>query len=398
MEQQPDAVALGDVLADTGAMAALRQAGPIHQVLLPTGAPAWLVVRHQEVMAALTDTRLSVAGLRESGALDGGKLRPEQRDALIRGLTNVDPPDHTRLRKLVSGAFTPRRIEGLRPRIGRLVDDLVAGFADRGRVELMAEFATPLPMLAIFELLGVPEADRQPFSAWSRDTLAGLGTLDFPVDTAEQVIAYLRDLTAEKRRRPDDGLLSAMIQARDEQDELSEDELTSMAFLMIVAGQETTASLVGTAMFLLTTQTDLAGRLRADPGLLPGAIEEFLRLEAPIPVATVRAAADRLDIGGTAVAPGEIVVLGLQSANRDESRFPNADRFDLDRSAGRHMSFGHSIHYCLGAPLARLESELAVGTLLRRFPDLRLAVPAAELTWSEGMFIHRLETLPLVFG
>jgi len=397
VEHQTNVVALSDVLADAGTMTAMRQRGPIHPVLLPTGASAWLVVGHQEVMAALADTRLSVAGMRESGALDGGKLRPDQRDAMLKGLTNVDPPDHTRLRRLVSGVFTARRIEALRPRIGRHIDDLIAGFAGNGQVELMTEFAAPLPMLVLCELLGVPQADRQPFGAWSRAILAGIGTPDFPVDTAEQFTDYLRDLIADKRQRPDDGLLSAMVQARDEKDKLSEDELTSMAFLMIVAGHETTVSLIGNGMYLLMSQPDQARKLRADPGLLPGAIEEFLRLEPPVPLATIRAAVSPIDIGGTTVAPGEMVVLNLQSANRDESQFANADQLDLGRSGGRHLTFGHGIHYCLGAPLGRLECELAVGTLLRRFPDLRLAVPAAELTWSQGLFVHRMETLPLVF-
>ena len=395
MEHHTDVVALGDLLAEPGAVAALRHRGPIHPVLLPTGAPAWLVVRHKEVMAALSDPRLSVAGMRESGALDGGRLRHEQRNALLKGLTNVDPPDHTRLRRLISGVFTARRVEGLRPRIAHHIDELIADFTDNGRVELMAEFATPLPMLVLCELLGVPQADRQPFGAWSREVLAGIGTPDFPVDTADQFTAYLRELLADKRRRPDDRLLSAMVQARDEEDKLSEDELTSMAFLMIVAGHETTVSLIGNAMYLLMSQPDQADKLRADPSLLPGAIEEFLRLEPPVPVATIRAATSPIDIGGTTVAPGEMVVLNLQSANRDETQFTNADELDLARSAGRHLTFGHGIHFCLGAPVARLESELAIGTLLHRFPRLRLARPTSELAWSQGLFVHRLETLPL---
>jgi cytochrome P450 len=189
-----------------------------------------------------------------------------------------------------------------------------------------------------------------------------------------------------------------MVQARDEKDKLSEDELTSMAFLMIVAGHETTVSVIGNSMYLLMTQPDQARKLRQDPSLLPGALEEFLRLEPPVPVATIRAAVSPIDIGDTQVAPGELVVLNLQSANRDESQFTNADQLDMTRSAGRHLTFGHGIHFCLGAPLARLECETAIGTLLRRFPDLHLAVPATELSWSQGLFVHRLETLPLAFG
>jgi len=398
MEKQTDVATLGDVLTDTGAMAALRQRGPIHRILLPTGTPAWLVVGHQEVMTALGDPRLSVAAMLEAGALDGGTLTPEQRNALLKGLTTTDGADHTRLRKLVSRVFTARRVEALRPRISQLTDELIAGFADSGRVELMTQFATPLPMLVICELLGVPETDRPRFGAWSRALMSGFGTPDFPVDAAVQFTAYLRGLIADKRERPDGGLLSAMVQACDEGDRLSENELCSMSFLMIVAGHETTVGLIGNGMWLLMTEPDRAQRLRADPGLIPGAVEEFLRLDSPVPFANIRAALSPVDIGGTRVEPGELVMLGLQSANRDESQFAAADQLDMTRTSGRHMAFGHSIHYCLGAPLARLEGELAIGTLLRRFPDLRLAVPAAELTWSQSMFVHRLDALPLAFG
>ncbi|HEV3170966.1 MAG TPA: cytochrome P450 [Actinocrinis sp.] len=398
MEEQTKAVALADVLADTGAMDALRERGPIHRVLMPTGTPAWLVVGHEEAVAALSDTRLSVAAMMEAGVLDGGKLTTDQRNALLKGLTNVDPPDHRRLRRLVSGVFTARRIEAMRPWISQLTDELIAAFADKGRVELMAEFATPLPVLVICELLGIPEASRDRFRAWSRAVLSGLGTPDFPVDAAVEFTAYLRGLIAEKRECPDDGLLSAMIQARDEGDALSEDELTAMATVMIIAGHDTTLSLIGNGIYLLMIEPDRAEKLRADPGLIPAAIEEFLRLESPVPVANIRAALSPVDIGGAHVEPGELVIIGLQAANRDKAEFAAPDRFDMARAPGHQLAFGYGIHYCLGAPLARLEGELAIGTLLRRFPDLRLAVPAAELTWSRALFVHRLNELPLAFG
>jgi cytochrome P450 len=334
----------------------------------------------------------------EAGVLDGGKLTTDQRNALLKGLTNVDPPDHRRLRRLVSGVFTARRIEAMRPWISQLTDELIAAFADKGRVELMAEFATPLPVLVICELLGIPEASRDRFRAWSRAVLSGLGTPDFPVDAAVEFTAYLRGLIAEKRECPDDGLLSAMIQARDEGDALSEDELTAMATVMIIAGHDTTLSLIGNGIYLLMIEPDRAEKLRADPGLIPAAIEEFLRLESPVPVANIRAALSPVDIGGAHVEPGELVIIGLQAANRDKAEFAAPDRFDMARAPGHQLAFGYGIHYCLGAPLARLEGELAIGTLLRRFPDLRLAVPAAELTWSRALFVHRLNELPLAFG
>jgi len=397
VENQVEAVALTDAMADASVLAALRERGPIHRVLMPTGTPAWLVVRHQEAVAALSDNRLSVAAMMEAGVLDGGKLTTEQRHALLKGLTNVDPPDHRRLRGLVSGVFTARRIEALRPWISRLTDELIAAFADRGHVELMEEFAIPLPMLVICELLGIPEADRTRFRALSRTFISGLGSPDFSVDDALEFTAYLRDLIAQKRERPDDALISAMIQARDEGDALTEDELTSMATLMIIAGHDTTLSLIGNGMYLLMIEPERARRLRAEPGLLPDAIDEFLRLESPVPFGNIRAAVSPIDFGETRVQPGEVVIIGLQSANRDQAQFAAPDGYDVTREGGRHLAFGHGIHYCLGAPLARLEAELAIGTLLRRFPDLRLAVPPTDLTWSQALFVHRLDALPLAF-
>jgi cytochrome P450 len=398
VKEQADVVALADTLADTSVMAALRGRGPLHRVLMPTGMSAWLVVGHQEAAAALNDNRLSVAAMMEAGVLDGGKLTVEQRHALLNGLTNVDPPDHTRLRRLVSRVFTARRIEAMRPWISQLTDDLIEKFADSGQVELMEQLATPLPMLVICELLGIPEPDRTRFRAWSRAVISGLGSADFPVDDAVEFTAYLRRLIAEKRERPDDGLISAMIQARDEGDALTEDELTSMATLMIIAGHDTTLGLIGNGMYRLMTEPDQAERLRAEPGLLPGAIEEFLRLESPVPVANVRAALCPIDFGATRVEAGELVIIGLQAGNRDEAEFAAPDQFEMTRASGRHLAFGQGIHYCLGAPLARLEGELAIGALLRRFPSLRLAVPAAELRWNQALFVHRLDTLTLALG
>ena len=395
MNEQTEVVALADALADTKVMAALRANGPVHRVLMPTGMPAWLVVGHQEATAALNDNRLSVAAMMEAGVLDGGKLTVEQRHALLKGLTNVDPPDHTRLRRLVSKVFTARRIEAMRPWISELTDDLIEKFADSSQVELMEQLATPLPMLVICELLGIPESDRTRFRAWSRAVISGLGFPDFPVADAVEFTAYLRHLIAEKRQRPDNGLISAMIQARDEGDALTEDELTSMATLMIIAGHDTTLGLIGNGMYRLMTEPDQAEKLRAEPGLLPGAIEEFLRLESPVPVANIRAALQPIDFGATRVEPGELVIIGLQAGNRDDAEFAAPDQLDLTRSSGRHLAFGQGIHYCLGAPLARLEGELAIGALLRRFPNLRLAVPATELRWKQALFVHRLDTLTL---
>ncbi|OKI48953.1 hypothetical protein A6A27_36100 [Micromonospora sp. CB01531] len=358
--------------------------------------PVWLVVGYDEAVAALNDDNLSTA--LATGGLDGGALSPDMRDALLKSLTNSDQPDHTRLRRLVSKAFTARRVEAMRPWISRLTDELIDGFAQHDQVDLMAEFAAPLPILVITELLGIPEADRPQVRAWSRTIISRLGMPDFPVRAATEFVEYLRDLIAQRRDDPDEGLISALIRARDENDALSANELTATIFLMIVAGHDTTLSLIGNGVYLLMQKPDRAAQLRADPSLLPAAIEEFLRLESPVPVANFRAAVNSFDIGGTRISAGDLVVISLQAANRNDSQFSDPSRFDLARTKGRHLAFGHGIHFCLGAPLARLEGELAIGTLLKRFPDLRLAVPAAELTWSQAPFIHRLDKLPLLLS
>ncbi|WP_073838779.1 cytochrome P450 family protein [Micromonospora sp. CB01531] len=396
MDHRGDSIALNDVLTDPDTRTDLQKQGPVHRATLPNGMPVWLVVGYDEAVAALNDDNLSTA--LATGGLDGGALSPDMRDALLKSLTNSDQPDHTRLRRLVSKAFTARRVEAMRPWISRLTDELIDGFAQHDQVDLMAEFAAPLPILVITELLGIPEADRPQVRAWSRTIISRLGMPDFPVRAATEFVEYLRDLIAQRRDDPDEGLISALIRARDENDALSANELTATIFLMIVAGHDTTLSLIGNGVYLLMQKPDRAAQLRADPSLLPAAIEEFLRLESPVPVANFRAAVNSFDIGGTRISAGDLVVISLQAANRNDSQFSDPSRFDLARTKGRHLAFGHGIHFCLGAPLARLEGELAIGTLLKRFPDLRLAVPAAELTWSQAPFIHRLDKLPLLLS
>jgi cytochrome P450 len=356
-----------------------------------------VVAGYDEAIAALTDRRLSVAAMLATGALDGGKLSPDLRDALLKSLTNSDPPDHTRLRRLVSSVFTARRVQAMRPWINQLTDELIDGFARNDQVDLMEEFAAPLPILVISELLGIPETDRPQVRDWSRTIISGFGRPDFPVADATAFVDYLRDLIAHRREQPDEALISALIRARDDNDALSLNELTATIFLMIVAGHDTTVSLIGNSVYLLMTQPDRAAGLRADPTLLPAAIEEFLRLESPVPTANFRAATESLTIGGTQISAGDLVTISLQGANRDHSQFPDPAHLDPTRS-GRHLAFGHGIHFCLGAPLARLEGELAIGTLLKRFPNLRLAVPSAELTWAQAAFVHRLDTLPLLLS
>jgi cytochrome P450 len=244
----------------------------------------------------------------------------------------------------------------------------------------------------------VPVADRDSFRTWSNTIVAGSANRERLPGAMQAMVAYIRRLIAERRAHPGDDLLSGLIGVRDEQDRLSEDELSSMVFLLLIAGHETTVNLIGNGAYLLLGRRERWDRLRAEPALLPGAIEEFLRFEGPVETATFRVATEDLVIGGTTVKAGDPVLVALLAADRDEGRFPDSDELRLDRAQNPHLAFGHGIHSCLGAPLARLEAQVAFGKLLARFPRLRLAVPAEELTWRPGVLMRGLQSLPVVPG
>jgi cytochrome P450 len=308
----------------------------------------------------------------------------------------ADPPDHTRLRRLVSAAFTARRIEELRPRIEEITTGLLDALDGREEADLLDAFAFPLPIQVICELLGVPPADRDAFRAWSNDIVAGALAGDRLAPAVEAMIGYIGDLLADRRRHGGDDLLSGLIQVRDAEDRLTEDELSSMVFLLLIAGHETTVNLIGNGTWLLLRDRERWERLRADRTLLPTAIEEFLRFEGPVETATFRIALEAVPIGDVTIGQGEPVMVSLLSANRDDDRFPDADDLRLDRANNPHLAFGHGIHYCLGAPLARLEARIALPAIVRRCPELRLTEPAA-LEPAPGYFLHGVVRLPLQF-
>jgi cytochrome P450 len=368
-----------------------RHESPVRRVVLPSGMTAWLVTRYEDARQALSDPRLSKAIRWDVGA-------DPTAAATSQHMLSADPPDHTRLRRLVSGAFTTRRIEALRPRIEEITDDLLAAMSGRDRVDLIDALAFPLPIQVICELLGVPAADRDSFRAWTTVIVTGAAAADQGRGAMHAMASYIRELIAERRARPGADLLSGLIGVRDAGDRLSEDELSSMVFLLLIAGHETTVNLIGNGVHLLLAERERWDRLRADPGLLPGAIEEFLRFEGPVETSTYRYATEDLEIGGTAILAGESVLVSLLAADRDEGRFPDPDELRLDRAQNPHLAFGHGIHYCLGAPLARLEAQVAFGKLLARFPDLRPAAPARELSWRPGYLIRGLHELPVVPG
>ncbi|HZE00253.1 MAG TPA: cytochrome P450, partial [Pseudonocardiaceae bacterium] len=323
-------------------------------------------------------------------------LPPEVFAAVSHSMLNSNPPEHTRLRRLVTAGFTRRRVELLAPRIQQITDELLDGMVDAAQVDLIASFALPLPITVICELLGVPEDRRAEFHDWSTTFVTGaLAGADVFVAAVTAMGSYLRELIDAKRADGADDLISALVAARDGQDRLSDDELTSMVSLLLVAGHETTVNLIGNAVHALLTHPEQMGLLRAQPHRLPDVIEEMLRFDGPLQVATFRWSAEPVDIGEVTIPTGEIVLPGLLSANRDPACAAQPDALDIARTDNAHLGFGHGIHHCLGAPLARLEGRIALGTLLARFPRLRLAVPAQQLTWRQGVIMNGLAALPV---
>ncbi|MFC9127353.1 cytochrome P450 [Streptomyces sp. NPDC057099] len=372
----------------------LRESAPVHRTAGPDGSPAWLVTRYEDVRAALADPRLSLdkANARE-GSYRGLSLPP----ALDANLLNMDPPDHTRIRRLVARAFTTRRVEHLRAPIRRTADRLLDALGPHGTADLIAAYAAPLPITVICALLGVPDDHRRDFRAWT-DALVAPDPAR-PAAAKEAVVAMLgffTDLIAAKRAEPADDLLSDLIAVRDEGDRLTEDELMSLAFLILFAGYENTVQLIGNAVLGLLEHPEQLAALRTDPARIPAAVEEFARHEGPVLLAIRRFPTEDMTIGGVTVPAGETVLLSLAAANRDPARFPDPDRLDLGRDTSGHLALGHGIHHCLGAPLARAETEIALAALLERFPDLALATDAPR--WRPSLRARGLVALPVTYA
>ncbi|MBT2410604.1 cytochrome P450 [Streptomyces sp. ISL-12] len=372
--------------------ARLRAQGPVHRIRMPEGMDAWLVVGYEAGRAALTDPRLSknwdnAAPAFRHGAISAGPH-----------MLRADPPDHTRLRKLVAREFTARRVEQLAPRVQKTTDELVDAMlaAPGGRVDLVEALSFPLPISVICDLLGVPDLDRRSFRTWSNDALGATDPAQREA-AATAMVGYLTELIEDKRRHLGDDLMSALIHGSDEDgDSLSPRELLGMAWLLLVAGHETTVNLISNGVLALLTHPEQLAALRADPGLMGNAVEEMLRFDSPVETPTYRFTTEPMTIGGTTVpGGGELVLVALADANRDPDRFPQSDRFDITRDARGHIAFGHGIHYCLGAPLARLEARIAIGTLLDRCGGLDLDIHPAAITWRTGMLIRGPHSLPV---
>jgi cytochrome P450 len=386
--------------------AAVRQLAPVHAVTLADGHDAWLVVGYDEARVALNEPRFSKDMHAALATGDGVVAEGLPGPSFARHMLSVDPPDHSRLRRLVSTAFTPRRVEALRPRVQAIVDDLLDAIAAAGpqaRVDLVAGFAFPMPFTVICELLGVPQPDR---AALGKGLIELLVPYSTPAEYAkakaasDAVVGMLEALVEAKQADPGDDLVSGLISARDGDERLSTQELLSTIFQLIVAGHDTTASLIGNSIVALLENPVQLDELRSDPAKLATAVEELLRYDAPVPHSTFRYAVAPVDIGGVTIPAGAQVIICLAAANRDDTQYVAPEQLDLSRAETRHLAFGHGIHHCLGAPLARMEGQIALGSLLRRFPELRLAVPASDLHWGhgDGLVLRGLSELPVIAG
>ncbi|MEU8618705.1 cytochrome P450 [Streptomyces sp. NPDC048623] len=374
----------------------LREQAPVARVTLPTGDRAWLLTRYADVRAALVDPRLSRAAAEAPEAPRMGNTTPGPKTIL-----GMDAPDHSRLRRLVMQAFTARRVEALRPRIEQLAEEQIRLVLVAPRpVDLMSCYALSLPIKVIFELLGVPYEHVDRLHAWS-EVIFSLGghSVEEVKEARGEIIGYLRGLIEQRREEPADDLLSVLVHARDEGQQLSEDELLDFAMILMTVGHQSTANSLGTALFTLLHHPDQLELLRNKPELIPGAVEELLRFNPFVFTGTqLRVATEDLTIGETAIRKGEAVIAALGSANHDAEVFAEPERFDVERTPNVHLSFGYGIHHCLGAQLARLEMQIALRTLIERVPDtLRLAVPADWLTWKTGLTARALVNLPVTW-
>jgi cytochrome P450 len=388
-----------DFLADPyPAFHRLRAEDPVHRH--PLG--FYVLTRYDDVLAFLRDPRFGKSGYQAlfESRFGGG---PEG-SWLVLSMLFRDPPDHTRLRALVSKAFTPRVVETLRGRIQDIVDRLLDRAAGAPGIDVIEELAYPLPVAVISELLGVPDEDSEAVKEWSRDVARALDAIALPVgpDVIERgrrataaMAEYFRSLIGERRRRPGSDLLSGLVEAEEAGDRLTERELLATCVLLYVAGHETTVNLIGNGLLALLRHPAERRRLQGDPGLLPGAIEELLRYDGPVQ-RTGRMAARDAEIGGVPIPEGSLVLGLLGAANRDPARFDEPDRLDLGRDEPRHLAFGAGIHYCLGGPLARLEAQVAIGTVLRRFPAMTL--DTERPAWRPSSTLRGLEALPVTLG
>jgi pimeloyl-[acyl-carrier protein] synthase len=375
----------------------MREADPVH--LSPLG--LWVLTRYDDCVTSLRDPRFGRDGFEAILAAQYGEESETGR--LPRSMLFRDPPDHTRLRGLVNRAFTPRVIEGMRGQIQGVVDRLLDRVERRGHMDVIADLAYPLPVTVICDMLGVPEGDHEQMKEWSSDIIRSLDAIGIPSDDSvvergrvgrRGIAEYFRALLPERRRQPRADLLSSLIAVEERGDRLTEGELLATCVLLFIAGHETTVNLIGNGLLALLRHPGELERLRAEPGLIGSAVEELLRFDSPVQ-RTARITNAEVVVGGKTLPAGAFVVTAIGAANRDPRHFPDPDRLDIGRTENRHIAFGFGIHFCLGAPLARVEGQLALGALMRRMPKLRLG--DADLEWRESSTLRGLKALPVEF-
>ncbi|MFJ8751913.1 cytochrome P450 [Streptomyces sp. NPDC102441] len=368
--------------------AKLRAEGPAHPVRTDEFERVWMIVGYEEARAALADQRFSKDW--RTTELFSATSNPINANML-----EMDAPDHTRLRKLVAREFTARRIEAMRPRVEQITGDLLDAMVPAGSADLIDAFAFPLPMTVICELLGVPDIDRDAFRLMSNAIVTPVSP-EKESEAVHAMGAYLDQLIEAKRRAPGDDLMSALIQAHDDDgDRLSPDELVGMAFVLLVAGHETTVNLISNGVRALLDHPEQLALLRARPELIDGAVEEMLRYDGPVQTATFRFTREPVTVGTVVIPKGEAVLVALGSGDRDPDRYPDPDTFDIRREAQGHLAFGHGIHFCLGAPLARMEGRIAIHALLERCPGLVRDPDAGEPDWLPGLLLRGVRHFPV---
>lgn len=387
----------------------MRHTEPIYCHHAPYGARIWYITRYQDVLDILKDNTRFAKDPRnlEQNSDDDNKHQPAVSlsnknifQNINQNMLFADPPDHTRLRTLVSQAFTPRRVERIRPRIQTIADELLDRVTHQGHLDLIADYAFPLPVTVIMEMLGVPAADQTQVHDWSKVIIApgrhGI-SLKQRKRHIRAFVQYLHDMFADRRQHPQDDLITDLVQAEESGDTLSESELSSMVALLFVTGHETVVNLIGNGTLALLQHPDQLAQLKANPYLIDSAIEELLRYDGPVETSTTRWAREDVTLHGRHIKKGDVIRVVLTSANRDAAVFDQPDTLHLGRTDNPHLAFGRGLHYCLGAPLARLEGRIALLTLLGRFPHLRLTTPPDQLRWHSGVIFRGLESLPLHF-
>lgn len=378
----------------------MRQTSPIFKGVGPiTGNDFWFFTQYDDVVSVLKDQRFGKEFRKhltpEQAAQFGPEPAPDDVFAVInRHLLNLDPPDHTRLRALVHKAFTPRMVENLRPRINEIANDLLNEMEGKSEVDLIDSFAFPLPITVIAEMLGIAPEDRIKFREWTRVILFD-PDMDKNMTSVMEFASYMNAKIAEYQQTPADNILSALVQVEENGDTLDHMELLSMIFLLLVAGHETTVNLIGNGTLALIQHRDQLDKLHNDPTLIKTAVEELLRWNGPVETTTTRWAFEDVEIGGVTIPKGAMVLPSLLAANRDPLVFENPNTLDITRDPNRHVAFGVGIHYCVGAPLARLEGTIAINALLARFPQIDLAVPEESLVWADNLLLHGMRAFPV---